>query len=112
MSSGQDVGGAIAARIAAAIAGALPAPTGQPYGSPDTFGSVPGNVRVIDPATGVVYTLGLGPVDPLTQLPTVVYIVISSWALAKSRLPLPNGTWAAAKAAAPTWGVAKAFVTT
>lgn len=110
--SSVDVGGALAARIAAAIAGALPAPVAPAYGSPDTFGSVPGNVRVTDAATGIVYTLGIGPVDPLTQLPTVVYIVVSSWALAKARLPLPGGTWAAAKQAAPTWAVAKAFVTT
>jgi hypothetical protein len=110
--SSVDVGGALAARIAAAITAAQPAPVVAPYGSPDTFGSVPGNVRVTDPATGIVYTLGIGAVDPVTQLPTVVYIVVSSWAVAKSRLPQPGGTWAAAKAAAASWAVAKSFVTT
>jgi hypothetical protein len=75
------------------------------YLSPDTFGSMPGNVRVADPATGIVYTLAFGPGSP----PAVLYQAVSTWARAKSLL---GPSWADAKRRAATWGVAKSIVGT
>jgi hypothetical protein len=73
--------------------------------APDTFSSTPGNVRLPNPATGITYILGFGPVGGDGITPTVIWVVVSTWAIAKARL---GPTWADAKARATTWGMAKA----
>jgi hypothetical protein len=104
----ERVGAAIASAVAAAIPAAR---SDSPYGSPDTFGSNPFVVRMLDPSTGLVWSLGFGPPVSVANggdgvTPTVIYVSASTWAVAKSRLGI---SWQQVKLAASTWQLAKAF---
>lgn len=73
------------------------------YAQPDTFGASSGLPIAVDPSSNLTYVLGF---DDSTSPPSPVWELVSSWGRAKQRF---GATWAAAKAQAPTWGIAKAL---
>lgn len=75
--------------------------------SADGFGSLATGLRKIDPTTGLAYELGIGP--DVDGVPTVVWQLVSTWAVAKARL---GPSWADAKRRVTTWGQGKAIVGT
>lgn len=74
------------------------------YATTDGFGGLTTAVKATDPATGLAYTLGF---NDATNPPTPVWVIASTWAVAKSRL---GSTWGQAKRNLATWGNAKAVV--
>lgn len=76
------------------------------YAAADGFGTLSTGLVMVDPTSKQSYQIGFGPAGP-DGLPTVKWVVLSTWGHAKTLL---GPTWATAKRNKITWGQAKAIV--